>query len=174
MFKRKCVFSCQGHSIGSFWTAFIFSSPNLRSCPLQTRRFPFTVNVIRNLSINMKISWPDDLDVLYNRARRQIIYPVDQLGGNAPSERIVTVKVSSCHILLLVFHVFYICCLQPNRWSLTILFYYVYTGTLFSDSFEQKTDLGTKGENLSHAIENTGNQKARNHSIFCGMQWQVF
>ena len=116
----------------------------------------------------------DDLDVLYNRARRQIIYPVDQLRGNAPSERIVTVKVSSCYILLLVFHVFYICCLQPNRWSLTISFYYVYTGTLFSDSFEQKTDLGTKGENLSHAIENTGNQKARNHSIFCGMQWEVF
>ena len=116
----------------------------------------------------------DDLDVLYNRARRQIIYPVDQLGGNAPSERIVTVKVSSFYILLLVFHVFYICCLQPNRWSLTILFYYVYTGTLFSDSFEQKTDLGTKGENLFHAIENTANKKARNHSVFCGMQWEVF
>ena len=68
----------------------------------------------------------DDLDVLYNRARRQIIYPLDQLGGNAPSERIVTVKVSSCYILLLVFHVFYICCLQPNRWSLTISFYCLY------------------------------------------------
>lgn len=116
----------------------------------------------------------DDLDVLYNRARRQIIYPLDQLGGNAPSERIVTVKVSSCYILLLVFHVFYIRCLQPNGWSVIISFYYAYTGTLFSDSFEQKTDLGTKGENLSHAIENTGNQKARNHSIFCGMQWEVF
>ena len=36
-----------------------------------------------------------------NRARRQIIYPLDQLGGNAPSKRILTNQVTDCIFFLL-------------------------------------------------------------------------
>ena len=36
-----------------------------------------------------------------NRARRQIIYPLDQLGGNAPSKRILTNQVTECFFFLL-------------------------------------------------------------------------
>ena len=42
----------------------------------------------------------DNSYFLCNRARRQIIYPVDQLGGNAPSKRILANKVTD---LLLLF-----------------------------------------------------------------------